>query len=196
METTKTTWGPEEIDRHVLFFARSGQLERICSMVSNGANIVDICEAERIRVDLMMQWLEGKPRLETWKAAERCWENWARRRIMAEVQRIATLDLRQAYAEDGSLLPVKDIPVEVARAIESIETEELFAGHGLDRDKVGVVRKVKFTSKLRALELMGKQLAMFVERAEVSHKASLEDILESMHHQPEPEIAPRGGNLS
>lgn len=87
--------------------------------------------------------------------------------VLRELLRLARVDIGEAFDADGKLKPIKDIPVDVRRAISGVEVDELFEGHGEEREQVGFTRKVKFWDKTRALELLGKHLKLWVERIEV-----------------------------
>lgn len=103
--------------------------------------------------------------------------------ILEELKRIGLVDIRRAYNEQGALKPMAEIPTEVAAAIVSVETEEMLVGGEL----VGQIRKVKFSDKLRALELLGKNLQLFVDTSRVIHmgRVTLEDlVMQSIEVQP------------
>jgi len=87
--------------------------------------------------------------------------------VLRELLRLARVDIGEAFDDDGKLKAIKDIPVDVRRAISAVEVDELFEGQGEDREQVGFTRKVKFWDKTRALELLGKHLKLWVERIEV-----------------------------
>jgi hypothetical protein len=104
--------------------------------------------------------------------------------ILEELKRIGLVDIRRAYDERGALKAMSEIPTEVAAAIVSVETEEMLVGGEL----AGQVRKVKFSDKLRALELLGKNLQLFVDTSRVIHmgRVTLEDlVMQSIDVQPE-----------
>jgi phage terminase small subunit len=88
--------------------------------------------------------------------------------VLRTLLRLLNSDIRQAFKEDGSLKPIHELPEDVALAIASIETDELFDGQGRDRTQVGVTRKVKFWNKERAVELAMKHLGLLTDRLEVS----------------------------
>jgi phage terminase small subunit len=86
--------------------------------------------------------------------------------VLRELLRIARVDIGQAFDEKGRLRPLHEMPEDVRRGISGLETEELWDGAGRDRVSIGQVRKVKFWDKVKALELLGKHLAIFTERVE------------------------------
>lgn len=97
--------------------------------------------------------------------------------VLRELLRIARVDVSQAYDEAGNLKPIHELPVDLRRAIASVETEERFVGQGASRKRVGVTHKVKFWPKDRSLELLGKHLGMFIERHRHELGKSLEQLL-------------------
>jgi phage terminase small subunit len=101
-------------------------------------------------------------------AAERA--NVSTFRVLDELRRIATVDIGQAFDAEGNLKPLKDIPPDVRRAIAAIEVEE-------ETEKRGTIRKVKFWDKPKALELIGRHLAMFVDKVEHSGTLTLEELI-------------------
>ena len=99
--------------------------------------------------------------------------------ILEELKRIGLVDIRRAYNAEGGLLSIQDIPTEVAACIVAIESEELYEGAGKEREQVGWTKRVKFSDKLRALELLGKNLQLFVDTSRVIHmgRVTLEDLV-------------------
>lgn len=101
--------------------------------------------------------------------------------VLSELMRVAFVDIGQAYDPEGKLLAIKDMPEEVRRAIASIESEELweerFEGKQKKRTQVGVTHKVRFWDKLKANELLGKNLKLFLDRIELSGDNSFADLL-------------------
>lgn len=60
---------------------------------------------------------------------------------------------------EGTLRQFEKMPPHTRACIVSIETEELTIGE----KKVGRIRKVKFTDRLRSNELIGRHLGMFTD---------------------------------
>lgn len=108
-------------------------------------------------------------------------------RILEELARIALADIAELFDEKGDLKPIDQIPEDLRRAIASIEIEALFDGYGKDRVQIGHTKKVKFWSKEKTLELLGKYRKMFTEKVEVSGKVSLVDIVAGADNSGEEE---------
>lgn len=83
--------------------------------------------------------------------------------VLQELLLLAKVDLSRAYGDDGKLLPIKQIPEDVRRAIAGIEVFEEYEGHGKDKEYVGDTVKVKFWDKTRSLEMLGRHLKLFTD---------------------------------
>jgi len=88
-------------------------------------------------------------------------------RVLEEFGRIAFLDIGEAFDEQGNLLPIRQMPEGVRRAISGIEYEDIFSGRGEDRECTGRVAKIKLTDKKGALDSIAKHLGMFIERQQM-----------------------------
>lgn len=86
--------------------------------------------------------------------------------VLRELKKIGFADIRKAYGPDNKLLPVAQLPDDLAAAVMSVESEELFEGVGQDRERVGDTVKLKFADKVRALENLGRHLKMFTDKVE------------------------------
>jgi phage terminase small subunit len=93
--------------------------------------------------------------------------------VLREFLRVGLCDIGGAFDDQGALKPIHEMSEEVRRAISSIETDELTDGVGKDKRVVGVVRKVKFWSKIDALMALAKHLKLLVDKLEVSADESL-----------------------
>jgi phage terminase small subunit len=98
--------------------------------------------------------------------------------VLRELLTFSRLDLGKAFAEDGSLLPVKEMPEEVRRAISGIDVEELFDGRGEGRKHVGNIRKVRFWDKAKGLELLGRHLKMWTDKLSLTGKDGEQLVIE------------------
>ena len=94
-------------------------------------------------------------------------------RVLKEIEYLATVDIGKAYDEKGQLLPIKDIPEEVRRAIAGVEVFEEFEGFGKDRIQIGETKKMKTYDKNKALELAGRHFKMYTDKVEHSGTVEL-----------------------
>lgn len=106
--------------------------------------------------------------------------------VIKELAKIAFLDIRKLYTENGQLKNVADIDSDTAGAISSLETLEEYEGYGDDREKIGDTQKVKLLDKTKALELLGRHLGIFNDKIDVNvkekeeKKNAISDILNQM----------------
>lgn len=86
-------------------------------------------------------------------------------RVLRELARVGTSDVRRLFDASGQLLPVTHLDDDTAAAISSVEvvTRRI---PGEDGAEVEYVHKMRFWDKNSALEKIGKHLAMFVDRVE------------------------------
>lgn len=106
--------------------------------------------------------------------------------VIKELAKIAFLDIRKLYTENGQLKNVTDIDDDTAGAISSLETLEEYDGYGDDKEKIGDTQKVKLLDKTKALELLGRHLGIFNDKLDVNvkekeeKKNAISDILNQM----------------
>jgi phage terminase small subunit len=91
-------------------------------------------------------------------------------RVLEELRRVAFLDPIGFWREDGTLRALADVPAEVRSALAAFETviKNVTAGDG----QQDLVCKIRFLDKLRALELLGKHLGLFVEQIELTENVA------------------------
>lgn len=90
--------------------------------------------------------------------------------VLRELLALATADVTQAYDDMGKLKPLSEIPENVRKAIAHLEVVELFDGSGDQKHAYGLASKVRFHGKDKPLELLGKHLALFVDRTVLTGK--------------------------
>jgi phage terminase small subunit len=102
---------------------------------------------------------------------------WLLERLAAE----ATADINDLYNSEGGLKPVSEWPLIWRQGlVQGIEVEQLFDGHGEERQAVGTVRKIKLDNRIKRLELIGKHIGVnaFSETVVVKGLDTLADRLE------------------
>lgn len=90
--------------------------------------------------------------------------------VLGELHKIASSSIKDAVDENGILLPINEMPDHVAKTIQSIDIEE---EHERDKDTNEInsttkTIKIKFWSKDKSLENLGKHLKLFTEKIELS----------------------------
>lgn len=91
-------------------------------------------------------------------------------RVLDEYRKIAFLDIRKAFTEEGNLKPIADLDDDTAAAVAGLDFEEVFEMSRGHRDHVGNIHKIKLTSKLGALDSLSRYLKMFTDRVELTGK--------------------------
>lgn len=111
--------------------------------------------------------------------------------ILNGLRQCAFMDPRKLFGEDGSLKPLHELDSDTAAAIAGFEVEKLYEHFGSGQAKqIGTVTKIKFTDRLRALELLGKYRKMFTEKHEINASGDLLEALDRAWKRvqtPEPE---------
>ena len=103
-------------------------------------------------------------------------------RVLAELSKLAFYDPTAFFEYDGSLKQIKDLDPTTRMAIAGLEVTELFEGKDVPNGEqqktvYGLLKKIKMTDKLRALELIGKHLKLFTDKIEHSGKVTLEGLV-------------------
>ena len=89
-------------------------------------------------------------------------------RVLAEYAKLAFVDPRKLFREDGRPVPIPELDDDTAAAVAGVEVSEEFEGKGEARQFVGYTRKVKLVDKKGALDSIARHLGMFVDRTELS----------------------------
>lgn len=188
------TLSQERLDRQArtnLKLAEPDLLEVICDNVACGGSVVDLCATWDVHYHKIVQWVYDKNfpgRKDAYEAALTSRLEWTKARICEELKSIGLADIRGAYDDQGNLKDMKDMPAELARVIAGVDVNEEFQTVDGQPEKIGTTKKIKLWDKLRALELLGKNLSMF--RDAVDHNVSGRVTLEDMVAGSQPPAAP------
>lgn len=106
--------------------------------------------------------------------------------VLLELRRMLHADVSLLYDENGNIKPIADIPIDLRRTIASVEVDELWAGRGEDRQQIGVTKKVKFWSKEKAAELLGKHLKLWLDRLELTPGGDFIEALRAARNRTDP----------
>ena len=140
-------------------------MDALSACLANGGSPIDFCIENKLRFDDLINWLnEDNERCKRYTMALRARDEYVVQNVLRELKRIFSIDIREAYDDNGCLCDIKKLSPELASVVASIETFEEFQGAGKAREFIGYTRKIKFWDKLKALELQMKNLAMLIER--------------------------------
>jgi phage terminase small subunit len=91
--------------------------------------------------------------------------------LLRELMRISMSDVADAFDANGNLLPIREMPLELRRAVSGMEViiKNAAAGDGhTDR-----IHKIRFWDKVRALETLAKHLGLLSEHIKVDGDVEL-----------------------
>lgn len=90
-------------------------------------------------------------------------------RVLQEYAKLAFLDPRRFYNDAGSLIPVHQLPDDVAAALAGMDVVTERAGKDAEGNaEFATVRKIKFADKKAALDSVARHLGMFNDKLELS----------------------------
>lgn len=94
--------------------------------------------------------------------------------VLRELAMIAFVDIRQAFDADGFLLPIKDMPENVARAVAGMDlSSRVIEGTDPDSERQVLhedLKKLKLIDKKGSLELLGRHLKLFGADTQINLK--------------------------
>lgn len=176
-------------DRTEMKLADPATLDMVLGHVANGGTLIGLCKVWDVMYSDVVLWIyKDEARRTVYERALEQQSEWMVARLLDELRVLGTVDIREAFDEEGRLKPLKDIPDEVARAIAGVEVFEVYSSD--KKELAGYTKRVKFYDKLRAIELLGKKLAMFVERHEHRHSLSLEKLVAGSQKEKVIDVTP------
>lgn len=90
-------------------------------------------------------------------------------RVLKEYAKLAFLDPRRFYDENGNLIDIPDLDPDVAAALSAMEVTWERNGENEDgTPKFCAVRKIKFSDKKAALDSIARHLGMFKDKTELT----------------------------
>ncbi|GBK97733.1 terminase small subunit [Vibrio harveyi] len=97
-----------------------------------------------------------------------------REMVIAEHFKYEMADSSDIFEDDlETFKPLSEWPDVWRRNIEGIEISDIFEGKGEDRQHVGFIKKVKFSSKMKNRELLGRSLGTYTEKIELADNREL-----------------------
>ena len=170
-------------------------IDHLFAHIANGGDLITFCSVLQIRYSDVAAWItRDQARHKRYSEAAQMGMEWIKQRILNELRCSGMVDIRSILNKDGTVMDPSEWPEETARAIAGIEVEDNYTGKGDQREKVGTTTKVKLIDKTKALEMMGKELGMFVQRNKVEVVTRLEDLVGGSFETEEPPTPAPPGN--
>ena len=143
-------------------------IDKICDHVSNGGTLANFCNETGMSFGAVNTWIkENNYRNGKYKDAVACRQDWATQHLCSMVMEIARFDHKSVLAKDGvTFLPMSEWPPEARFAISELEVVP-----GTN------VVKVKFTPRLKAIEMIGKTMGMFSVPVNIKADQTLADLV-------------------
>jgi phage terminase small subunit len=88
-------------------------------------------------------------------------------RIVSELEKLAFLDVRKLFNDDGTLKPLSELDNHTAAAIISIEVEELYDEEDKKKVRIGRTKKVKIADKKASLDSLARVFGAFNDKTHV-----------------------------
>lgn len=153
-------------------------LSKICKHVSSGGSVISLADLWQVSFGELMGWIRlDKDRSTRYEMALKDRQEWMFERVIQELQDIATLDIKDIFESDGRLKPIDQWPKAARAAVVGVEVVEEFDGRGDERIQTGWNKKVKLADKIKALELIGRNLGSWTDKIEHTGTLTLEDII-------------------
>ncbi len=143
-------------------------IDDICDNVSNGSTLAQYCRDRGLNFGDVRHWIEAsnlrKRQYNDSLAARR---DWAAQTLCHMVLEMVKFDPKSVFFPDGTIKPLAEWPAEARAALDSFESDKT----------TGQLTKVRFNSRLKAIELMGKTVGMFADKLEVEGKGTFMDVV-------------------
>lgn len=146
-------------------------LESVLVAIANGASLVEICEGKELVYSLVVKWFTDDPvRKEMYELAIESGKDRMRKEVLHEIRALSMSNMQDAFDEHGNMKMLHTMPDHVGKAVKQI-----LVRRGKDgKDEISL----KFTDKVKALELLGKELGMFKNTTQIEAGESLAGLIE------------------
>jgi phage terminase small subunit len=89
----------------------------------------------------------------------------------------ASVDPADLVDSNGASLSMHELPPEVRLCIEGLEIDDIEVGQGQEKVHIGITKKIKFMSKSKMIELLGRQAGIFNDKLHVTGNLTLEQLV-------------------
>ena len=138
-------------------------IDCLCDFICDGGMLASWCREKDIKYRVVQGWLdEDAERREKFNIAIKSRNSVVVDDVTDALRGIAAVDPRAAFDEKGHLLPITKMPDGIARSIAGID---VIAG-----PRGESTTKIRFDSRLKTLEMLGRSVSMFKDGVELTGK--------------------------
>lgn len=162
---------------HLLMDHEADTMDTICTHVAQGGSLIDLCEGWDVVYGKIVGWVNAdKGRKDLYNQSLQDRNEWAKEAILHQLREIANVDIRSLFDDKGNMLPPHKWDPDVAKAV---------AGYDVTFTEFGDNKKLKMNDKLKAIELIGKTMAMFSDRVHHTGELTLADLVALSNKPPQ-----------
>jgi hypothetical protein len=144
--------------------------------MANGELLIDLCKrisdesiasgGRGVKYSEVLGYITAdERRMKAWNAAVKDGQSWLVNRLISELRAMGLIDIKDALNPDGTVRPIHEIPETLRRSIAGMEVKETYDEEG---KLTGFIKTIKLADKHKSIEMLGKQLNMFVDKVVVS----------------------------
>ena len=146
----------------------------IFNHVSNGGSLTGLCQDWEIPYYKMAAWIkDDDKRKRDYEFAVELRGEWYRETVFAQLRDLSTYNIIDAYDDEGETKNLTEVPKDLQRAIASIKKTSRVEKDGSEI----LTTELKFFDKIKAINLLGKEVGMFHNKIDINVTKTLEDIV-------------------
>lgn len=139
-------------------------LDSLCDFISENGTLAEYCSKHKIKFRMTLEWIEADPeRKATYERAIEARQLGLQDHVLSSIRNAASIDPANLYDESGELRHIQEMDEETRQSITEV-SETINARSG------DITKKVKFTPRHQASEVLGRHLGMFRDKVEVTGK--------------------------
>jgi hypothetical protein len=168
----------------VLEILEPDRFDKLLDHIVNGGCVIEYCSSHKVQYSKLIKLIKlDTTKKKQYDEAIEARNEWTKNCILRVLNQIITFDIKDLYDADGNLKPIQSLPKHVSMSIASVKTKEQFDLVGGKTEVASEVMDVKLIDKLKAIDLMGKYLNLFIEKKEISGSITLEKMLEDTYSE-------------
>jgi hypothetical protein len=146
--------------------------------MANGDLLIDVCTRMNVKYsDVMGYIMADTDRKLAWNAAVKDGQSHLVNTLISELKAMRGFNIKDALNSDGTVRRIEDIPEALQKAITSIEVREVFDEEG---KLTGFIKTIKLADKHKSIDMLGKQLNMFIDKIVVSGAVDVRHTVDPM----------------